>query len=104
MELDAGASLGGCVLVVLVVILVAGLVLAPMLWAKLEGAQADHARAEAQRIEAQARADHIDAVDWQRSFMLWTAYLEANDLDLVLVLVVAIAALVSGWMFGRRAA
>jgi len=86
----------------LVGVLVAVVGLVPASLSSIQDAKAEHERAKAERIEAQARADHLDAEDWQHSYMMWTSFLQANKSDGVLLLAVGLVALAGGFAWGRK--
>jgi len=85
----------------LVGVLVAVVGLVPASLSTIEDSRAERERARAERIDAQARADHLDAEDFQRSFMLWSTMLQVNKGDGVLLLVVGLVALAGGFAWGR---
>jgi hypothetical protein len=64
--------------------------------------------AEARLELARAERDRVQSEEWQMRFMVWTAYLEANDNDLGLAVlaglgaVATFGALVAGYNIGRR--
>jgi len=98
--LDVRSMFGGCLVLVLVLVILGALVAVPVAFSGWNASKAMHENARAERIDAQARADHLDALDWQRQFMTWTAYLETQDDDIVILLVLVLGALAGGVALG----
>jgi hypothetical protein len=100
--IDGGAALGGCLVVLIVIGLLVGLVFGAQALGSLADAEAQRSLAEAQLERARSDREHQRAVDWQREFMLWTAYIEANDLDLLVIVVIGLMSLAFGFLLGNR--
>lgn len=98
--LDDVAGLGGCLLCLVVVAIVAALILVPI-FSDLGDSLADHERAKAVRIDAETRQEHTRSVDWQHEYQLWTTAIAAFTggftlKDVLLIGAVAGCALMGG--------
>ncbi len=74
--------------------------------ARLEQARA---ATERERAEGKVELENARAASWEHRFMLWTAYIEANDDDAPLVIGAILAAillaggLIAGWTLASKA-
>lgn len=97
----------GCsVFVVGLLVLVAVAVIVLFVAPNLDKIAADKDRAAAERIRAETAYEAQKSENWQHEFMLWSAFLELNDDDVLLVVllfaaIAAIAVLV-GYLIGTR--
>jgi len=100
-----GLSPSGCsglILIALIFFVTVSIIVAAGALSDLNNSQASAELARAERIHQEGRADHQASLDWQHEFMLWTAYIQSQKLDLACLLgpVAALLALAAGYALG----
>lgn len=100
--LDQRAMAGGCLAVIVILVVLAALVLVPSALGNLQdaAAQRDYARAELER--ARTEGEHQASIDWQHEFMLYVVTLKAGGGDLIAVVVLGLAAFAGGYLLGGK--